>query len=104
MRSNRAGAERLDSQAKNDLEASHGIVVQTRAVALPQVQATANTRSPTNAIEAMGGLTQPQQNWNAGVQIVQSIYMGGKMIAAIRAADATKQRPCHLPDRRATRC
>ena len=27
-------------KAKNDLEASHGVVVQTRAVALPQVQAT----------------------------------------------------------------
>ena len=26
-------------KAKNDLEAAHGIVVQTRAVALPQVQA-----------------------------------------------------------------
>ena len=27
-------------KAKNDLEASHGVVVQTRAIALPQVQAT----------------------------------------------------------------
>ena len=35
--------------------------------------------------------TQPHQNWNAGVQIVQSIYEGGKMVAALHAAKATKQ-------------
>ena len=33
----------------------------------------------------------PNQNWNAGIQLVQSIYEGGKMVAAFRAADATKQ-------------
>jgi outer membrane protein TolC len=34
---------------------------------------------------------QPNQNWNAGVQIVQSIYEGGKMVAALQAASATKK-------------
>ena len=34
---------------------------------------------------------QPDQNWNAGIQIVQSIYEGGKMLAAIRAARLTKE-------------
>ena len=39
-------------KAKNDLEASYGIVVQTRAVALPQLQATGQyKRTDRNAIE-----------------------------------------------------
>ena len=33
----------------------------------------------------------PNQNWNAGVQIVQSIYEGGKLVAALKSANATKQ-------------
>jgi len=79
-------------KAKNDLEATHGLVVQTRAVALPQVQASGQYKSTDpNAIESNPSYAQPAQNWNAGVQIVQNIYMGGKMLAALRAANATKQ-------------
>jgi outer membrane protein TolC len=80
-------------KAKNDLEASHGVVVQTRAVALPQLLASGQYKyTDPNAIEGfLPGSTQPNQNWNAGLQIVQNIYMGGKLVAAIRAADATKQ-------------
>jgi outer membrane protein len=79
-------------KAKNDLEAAHGVVVQTRAVALPQVVASGQYKATDpDAVESFGPIAQPQQNWNAGIQIVQNIYMGGKLIAAIRAADATKQ-------------
>jgi len=79
-------------KAKNDLEAVHGVVVQTRAVALPHVQASGQYKdTDPNAIEGFFGSTQPNENWNAGIQIVQSIYEGGKLVAAIRAADATKQ-------------
>src|SRR5208282_2296198 len=82
-------------KARSDLEASHGVVVQTRAVALPQVLATGNyTDTDPNAIDKFPitapGFTQPHENWNTGVKIVQSIYEGGKMIAAIRAASVTK--------------
>ena len=79
-------------KAKNDLEAVHGVVVQTRAVALPHVQASGQYKyTDPNAIEGFFSYTQPNENWNAGIQIVQSIYEGGKLVAAIRAADATKQ-------------
>jgi outer membrane protein len=80
-------------KAKNDLEASYGVVVQTRAVALPHVQATGQYKdTDPNAIESFPGTTsQPDENWNAGVQIVQSIYQGGKLIAAVRAAKVTKE-------------
>jgi outer membrane protein len=80
-------------KAKNDLEASYGVVVQTRAVALPQLQANGQyKKTDPNAIENFPGSgKQPTQNWNAGLQIVQSIYQGGKLMAAIKAAKVTKQ-------------
>ena len=86
-------------KAKNDLEASHGVVVQTRAVALPQLLASGQYKyTDPNAIEnfpsgtnGASGFQQPNQNWNAGVQLVQSIYEGGKIVAAFHAANATRQ-------------
>jgi outer membrane protein TolC len=80
-------------KAQNDLEASHGLVVQTRAVALPQLTASGQYKyTDPDAIEAFPNSPgSPNQNWNAGIQLVQSIYEGGRMVAAFRAADATKQ-------------
>jgi outer membrane protein len=80
-------------KAKNDLEASYGLVVQTRAVALPQLTASGQYKdTDRNAIEQFPSAPSPQnQNWNAGLQIVQSIYQGGKLMAAIKAAKVTKQ-------------
>ena len=83
-------------KAGNDLEASQGVVVQTRAVALPRVQATGQYKdTDPHAMESLpfpgGPVTLPHQNWNSSVQIVQSIYEGGKMVAALRAASVTKQ-------------
>ncbi len=58
-------------KAKNDLEASHGVVVQTRAVALPQLQASGQykrtDRGAIESIPAPGIQPLPDQNWNAGV-------------------------------------
>jgi TolC family type I secretion outer membrane protein len=83
-------------KAGNDLDAQYGVVVQTRAVALPRVQATGQYKdTDPHAIESLPfpgeTVTLPHQNWNSGVQIVQSIYEGGKMVAALKAATATKQ-------------
>jgi outer membrane protein len=79
-------------KARNDLEASYGIVVQTRAVALPQLQATGQYKdTDRNAIENFPGTTTPNQNWNAGLQVVQTIYQGGRLMAAVHAAKITKQ-------------
>ncbi len=80
-------------KAKNDLDAQYGVVVQTRAVALPQIQATGQYKdTDPSAIESFpGGGTQPNQNWTAGVQIIQSIYQGGKLMAAVRSAKVTKE-------------
>ncbi len=80
-------------KAQNDLKASHGLVVQTRAVALPQLKAAGQYKytDPSGIEGFFPGSSQPNENWNAGLQLVQSIYEGGKLVAAIRAANATKQ-------------
>jgi outer membrane protein len=81
-------------KAGNDLDAQYGVVVQTRAIALPQVQATGKyTDTDQRLLQEPPGFSYPQpyQSWNAGVQIVQTIYEGGKMVAALRAASVTKQ-------------
>jgi outer membrane protein len=83
-------------EAKNDLETSRGLVVQTRAVALPQLQATSQYKytqpSDIQAFTINGNtLSTPDQNWNAGIQLVQSIYLGGRLTAAFRAATATEK-------------
>lgn len=87
-------------EARSDLEAQHGVVVQTRAVALPTVKATGQYEDdsitylqnfPFSGPPGSSGVTLPHQNWNSGIQIVQNMYMGGRMVAAIRAADATQK-------------
>jgi len=79
-------------KAKSDLEASAGVVVQTRAVALPTLQAGSEVKhSEPQAIESFPNTTPPNNNWNSDIQVVQGIYEGGKLIAAIQAASATKK-------------
>jgi outer membrane protein len=80
-------------KAKNDLDAQYGVVVQTRAVVLPQLQANGQFKdTDRSSMENFPNAPDtPNQNWNAGLQIVQSIYQGGKLTAAVRAAKATKE-------------
>lgn len=83
-------------EARNDLEASHGVVVQTRAVALPQLKATGQyADEELSLLQEIPvpnfSYPEPHQNWSAGIQIVQSVYLGGKLVAAFRAADATEK-------------
>ncbi len=81
-------------KAQNDLEASQGIVVQTRAVALPTVRANGQYADEELTLVQnfpAPGIMSPHQSWNAGIQIVQAVYEGGKLRAAINAATATQQ-------------
>jgi outer membrane protein len=87
-------------KAQNDLEATHGLVIQTRAVALPQLVASGQYQDEEitllQQIPVVGTNGKPEsfpiphQTWNAGIQLVQSIYEGGRLRAAISAAKATK--------------
>jgi len=82
-------------KSRQDIEASLGIVVQTRAIALPKLNA-AGAYQFNNATESisLGGAPpisfSKDQNWNAGLRLVQSIYEGGRMTSALRAAQLTK--------------
>ncbi|MFO1489065.1 MAG: TolC family protein [Verrucomicrobiota bacterium] len=79
-------------KAHNDLEATYGLVVQTRAIAFPKITAVGSyTYTDPSAIENFGTFPQPNQSWNAGLKIVQSIYEGGRVGVAIRAARLTKE-------------
>jgi outer membrane protein TolC len=83
-------------EAKSDLEAQQGIVIQTRAVALPTLKATGQYADEEitllQEIPVPGvSYPSPHQNWSSGIQLVQNIYMGGRMVAAIKAADATQK-------------
>src|SRR5579872_1927633 len=79
-------------RGKSDLEASYGLVVQTRAVALPTVQINGNFQS-TDAIEQFPfpGVSVPDKSWVANIQVVQSIYAGGRITSSLRTAKLTKQ-------------
>ncbi len=81
-------------KAKNDLEASQGLVIETRAIALPQVTASGKYQDEsTSLVQNFPGALNPQphQNWSSGIQISQTIYDGGKSIAALRSASTTKK-------------
>jgi len=86
-------------EAQNDLQATQGLVIQTRAVALPQLTASGDYKyTDSHAIENFPGGTngfaspsQPTRDWDTGLQLVQTIYDGGRTIAALRSAGVTKR-------------
>lgn len=88
-------------KAQADLESQHGLVIQTRAVALPTVAATGNaTRSDQSLIQnfpfsSSGGtggfqILTPRDSWSSGITLTQTIYQGGRTLSALRAAQLTK--------------
>ena len=79
-------------EAQSDLKATHGLVIQTRAVALPQVVGSGQYEyTDSRYIENFPQVNQPNKNWNGAIQIQQAIYAGGKLITAIQAAEVTKR-------------
>ena len=86
-------------KSKRDVEAAHGVVLQTRAIVIPKVQAggkyqivdgSSIDKFPfLSSLPTVGGvpvISYPDQSWNASVQLVQSIYEGGRMSSAVRSA------------------
>src|SRR5437899_4262782 len=78
-------------KGNSDLEAAYGLVVQTRAIVIPKVRATGSYQVvDRGAIDkfpvsfpATNGQTisvnPGDQQWSAGVRVIQSIYEGGRM-------------------------
>ncbi|HEX4644149.1 MAG TPA: TolC family protein [Verrucomicrobiae bacterium] len=80
-------------RGKSDLEAAYGVVVQTKAIALPTLQANGNFQG-TDEIEKFPAPivpSPPEKNWAANIQLVQSIYQGGRISSSLRAARLTKE-------------
>jgi outer membrane protein len=84
-------------KSKQDVEAAYGIAIQTRAIVIPKVAAKGNYQIIDQAsidkipFPGIANLPYPDQSWTATVQLVQSIYEGGRMASALRAARLTKQ-------------
>jgi outer membrane protein len=83
-------------KARADLEASRGLVIVTRAVALPTISASGNAQRESQSLiqkftGSGPGFLSPRDNWNTSVQIVQNIYQGGRTLSAIRAARPQKE-------------
>jgi len=83
-------------RAQKDLEAAEGIAIQTRAIAIPKVNLTGSYSAA--ASSDVDTATTPtftfgnDQNWATQLKLVQSIYEGGRMLSALRAAKLTKER------------
>ena len=81
-------------KARADLESSRGLVIQTRAVALPNVTATGKyTKEDQGLLQTIPGIPAsfPTESWNTSIQIVQTIYQGGRTLSAFRAARLSKE-------------
>jgi outer membrane protein len=82
-------------RAKKDLEAAEGIAVETRAIALP----TLGINGSFGAVEEIdidvfqtpGFTFGNPQNWGTQIRLVQSLYQGGRLLSALRAARLTRQ-------------
>jgi outer membrane protein TolC len=89
-------------RAQKDLEVTEGIVVQTRAIALPKLGVSGDYKalSPGDLDKvpiSIGGPNQTftfgsAQSWAAQLKLVQSIYEGGRMVSSFRAARLLRER------------
>ncbi len=82
-------------KGKSDLEAAYGIVVQTRAIALPTIRIGGQYQAISeNSIDTPAGSTfafGTDQTWTTEVRLVQSIYEGGRINSALRSAKLTQE-------------
>jgi outer membrane protein TolC len=85
-------------RAQKDLEASQGVVIQTRAIAIPKLRAAgAFTGVQSTDIDAprlpnFAFEFGTEKTWNSQIRLVQSIYEGGRILSALRVANLTKER------------
>jgi len=83
-------------KAQQEIRRTHGVIVEARAAAIPQVTASGSYQEvdrhaidsfPTNNVI----YDNQKQPWNAQVEISQLVYAGGRVIAALRAAKLSDQ-------------
>ena len=83
-------------RAQKDLEVAQGVVIQTRAIAIPKVNAAGNYSAvqpnDVDTLTAPGITFGTDQNWASQLKLVQSLYEGGRIVSALRVARLTKER------------
>jgi outer membrane protein len=82
-------------KSQHDLEAAHGIAIQTRAIVLPKLRGSASYEH-NDAIERdpfsdLPDFIPAKNEWSGSIRITQNIYEGGKLTAAWRAAKLVKE-------------
>jgi len=80
-------------RGKSDLEAQYGVVVQTRAIAIPKLTVSGQYQATTETEQFPfpNAPAAQDQSWNAQFQVVQAIYQGGQIRSALRTAKLTKE-------------
>jgi len=79
-------------RALKDLEAAQGIIIQTRAIAIPKVRISGaySAIEPTDVDRPPASIPNftfgTDQSWSSQIRLVQSLYEGGRMVSAFRAA------------------
>jgi outer membrane protein len=85
-------------RAQKDLAAAQGIVVQTRAIAIPKLRAAGSYSRVQNSDVDTPRVVIPNFNfgaedaWASQIRLVQSLYEGGRILSSLRAAKLTKER------------
>ncbi len=83
-------------RAQKDVAAAQGVVIQTRAIAIPKIQVTGDYTAvqPSSVDKPPAGVPRfsfgTDQSWITKLRLVQSIYEGGRMVSAFRVARLTK--------------
>ncbi len=78
-------------KSQKELQASHGIAVQTRAIVIPTLKTTGQYQIEDRALAESFSPLRQDQNWGLGLRLVQSVYEGGRMKSALRSAKLTMQ-------------
>jgi outer membrane protein len=86
-------------RAQQDLEANQGIVIQTRAIAIPTLSIAGNYKAvqpgdiDTISIPGLpSGVTfGNDQTWSSQVRLTQNIYAGGRLLSSLRSARLLRQ-------------
>ena len=83
-------------KAQKDLEAAQGVVIQTRAIAMPTATLGGSygavQQTDINTLNFGSATFGTPQNWTTQFKVVQSFYQGGRILSAFRVADLTQQR------------
>lgn len=84
-------------QAEKEMQASQGIVVQTRAAVLPKLEVRGDYRerdpeSVDRTIELFVPVIQPNRLWSSEVRLVQSVYEGGRLVSSVRTARLLREK------------